>query len=240
MSYPTCSGISCSADCADRDPRLRKDDVLKAQSGRSMIEMLGVLAIIGVLSVGGIAGYSKAMTQYKINKTVDQISQVVGNVRTLFASQRNYLGFGCVNCSRSSSGAINKAHLVPDEMWNSSGNLENPFGGSVWLVAANKKRSGDNKAFAITLYDLPEEACMSLSTYDWGSGSSSGLMAISVNNGTTAMYDGYCHSSCAGSTSDGKAVACPNGGTVTVPMPVNVAATACQEGDGNEITLKFY
>ena len=29
--------------------------------GRSMIEMLGVLAIIAVLSVGGIAGYSKAM-----------------------------------------------------------------------------------------------------------------------------------------------------------------------------------
>ena len=28
------------------------------ESGRSMIEMLGVLAIIGVLSVGGIAGYS--------------------------------------------------------------------------------------------------------------------------------------------------------------------------------------
>ncbi|MBS6473139.1 MAG: hypothetical protein KH347_02690 [Acetobacter sp.] len=31
------------------------------ESGRSMIEMLGVLAIIGVLSVGGIAGYSQAM-----------------------------------------------------------------------------------------------------------------------------------------------------------------------------------
>jgi len=58
------------------------------QSGRSMIEMLGVLAIIGVLSVGGIAGYSKAMMQYKINKTVDQVSQIVGNVRTLFGSQK--------------------------------------------------------------------------------------------------------------------------------------------------------
>lgn len=34
------------------------------QSGRSMIEMLGVLAIIAVLSVGGIAGYSKAMQQW--------------------------------------------------------------------------------------------------------------------------------------------------------------------------------
>lgn len=39
------------------------------QNGRSMIEMLGVLAIIGVLSVGGIAGYSKAMMKFKINKT---------------------------------------------------------------------------------------------------------------------------------------------------------------------------
>lgn len=38
------------------------------QSGRSMIEMLGVLAIIGVLSVGGIAGYSKAMYKYKLTK----------------------------------------------------------------------------------------------------------------------------------------------------------------------------
>jgi len=40
---------------------------VKNQNGRSMIEMLGVLAIIGVLSVGGIAGYSKAMTKYRIN-----------------------------------------------------------------------------------------------------------------------------------------------------------------------------
>ena len=38
--------------------------------GRSMIEMLGVLAIIGVLSVGGIAGYSKAMEQFKVNKAI--------------------------------------------------------------------------------------------------------------------------------------------------------------------------
>lgn len=40
----------------------------KVQIGRSMTEMLGVLAIIGVLSVGSIAGYSKAMFKYKMNK----------------------------------------------------------------------------------------------------------------------------------------------------------------------------
>ncbi len=47
---------------------------LDASTGRSMVEMLGVLAIIGVLSVGAIAGYSKAMTKYKLNKQAEQIS----------------------------------------------------------------------------------------------------------------------------------------------------------------------
>ena len=32
-----------------------------SQLGRSMIEMLGVLAIIAVLSFGGIAGYSRGI-----------------------------------------------------------------------------------------------------------------------------------------------------------------------------------
>ena len=45
--------------------------------GRSMIEMLGVLAIIGVLSVGGIAGYSKAMEKFKVNKAISQYSMLI-------------------------------------------------------------------------------------------------------------------------------------------------------------------
>ena len=62
------------------------------QFGRSMIEMLGVLAIIGVLSVGGIAGYSKAMTKFKINKTIDEVATIVNNIRTLYANQK-YIDF---------------------------------------------------------------------------------------------------------------------------------------------------
>ena len=45
--------------------------------GRSMIEMLGVLAIVGVLSVGGIAGYSKAMQKFKLNKALDEYSFMI-------------------------------------------------------------------------------------------------------------------------------------------------------------------
>ena len=44
-----------------------------------MIEMLGVLAIVGVLSVSGIAGYSKAMEWYKLNKLRDAWTEVFYN-----------------------------------------------------------------------------------------------------------------------------------------------------------------
>ena len=50
------------------------------ESGRSMVEMLGVLAIIGILSVGAIAGYSKAMMKYKLNKQTEQIGSILDYV----------------------------------------------------------------------------------------------------------------------------------------------------------------
>ena len=49
------------------------------QSGRSMVEMLGVLAIIGVLSVGAIAGYSKAMMKYKLNQHAQAVNMLINN-----------------------------------------------------------------------------------------------------------------------------------------------------------------
>ncbi len=46
----------------------------QAQDGRSMVEMLGVLAIIGVLSIGGIAGYSWGMDKHVANQILNEIN----------------------------------------------------------------------------------------------------------------------------------------------------------------------
>ena len=43
--------------------------------GRSMVEMLGVLAIIGVLSIGGIAGYSMSMRKHRANQIADALNK---------------------------------------------------------------------------------------------------------------------------------------------------------------------
>ena len=149
------------------------------QSGRSMIEMLGVLAIIGVLSVGGIAGYSKAMMKYRINKTIEQITLIAGNVRAFWGPQKNYIGVHCngnekvdgtchasgcsgdsgVNAQGNPTTAYNgcpivkKAKIFPDEMITVTDgkimSITNPFGGGVGLYAADKSKDGDNQAFSI-------------------------------------------------------------------------------------------
>ncbi len=52
-------------------------------AGRAMVEMLGVLAIIGVLSVGAIAGYGKAMMKYKLNKHAEAVNMLINNVLSI-------------------------------------------------------------------------------------------------------------------------------------------------------------
>ncbi len=42
--------------------------------GRSMVEMLGVLAVVGVLSIGGIMGYTYAMDKYRANDIVNEVN----------------------------------------------------------------------------------------------------------------------------------------------------------------------
>ncbi|MBQ8671377.1 MAG: hypothetical protein IJ525_02525 [Alphaproteobacteria bacterium] len=177
----------------------------KNESGRSMIEMLGVLAIIGVLSVGGIAGYSKAMHRYRVNKAIEQITLIAGNVRSFFKG--NYKEATCLGNDCNSNGCfggsvisggpngcpiIKKAKIVPDEMLTLSDDgtkimgITNPFGYAVWLYPYHKAISGDNEAFSIHYYIRDNlQACIELLTHDW---STANIKAIFLYNFTSEIY----------------------------------------------------
>ena len=86
------------------------------ENGRSMVEMLGVLAIIGVLSVGAIAGYSKAMMKYKLNKQAEQLSTLI-NAGLRYAGQWN------LSESASLIPYLIKLNEVPKEMIKSQGRV---------------------------------------------------------------------------------------------------------------------
>ena len=142
------------------------------ESGRSMIEMLGVLAIIGVLSVGGIAGYSQAMSKFKVTKTTDQVQTMVTNIRTLFAGQRSYSGLSKDDGDYSTAYTMG---ILTDETWDKDNKkASNAYGGSILLGTPNS-----NHNFSITYNGLSQDACTRLTMADWGD-ASSGLVGLVV------------------------------------------------------------
>lgn len=167
------------------------------QKGRSMVEMLGVLAIIGVLSVGGISGYSKAMAKFKLTKAQDQISMLLMNIRTAFATSPSYDGL--------TNGTAVAFAIAPGDMYSgdigsitqgtSVHHLNNAFGGEAHVFACDKtpasngqmdtlacqgQTSGnEDQFFAIAMTDLGREACVSLLSSDWGT---DGLISVQVSN----------------------------------------------------------
>ena len=146
------------------------------QNGRSMVEMLGVLAIIGVLSVGGIAGYSKAMAKYKASRAMDQLSLLVANIRATFATMANYKDLDNVSARKYS--------IASRDMYGtSSGHLLNAFGGNLVLDSEPYPRPDglEDSGFKIEYHGLNEEACIQLATSDWGTG---GFDSIEVGTET--------------------------------------------------------
>lgn len=237
------------------------------EKGRSMIEMLGVLAIIGVLSVGGIAGYSKAMAKFKANKTIDLISHTVANTRILFGSQRDYGDLGVAWDTTVQSMAAN-AKLFPDENVRTSTtgtganattttSFENAYAGKVALYAGDRLGAGDNKAFVIVLTGIPQSACIDLATQDWSASSGSGFVAMTVVgadsldpsaaataeagrtgiSGTGKLLND-CASTAAGSSANSAgAIICARDGE---PMSTIVATQGCTGSNFNTMAFKFY
>jgi len=200
------------------------------QSGRSMVEMLGVLAIIGVLSAGGLAGYSKAMFKHKLNSTMDQITMLVTNIRTMYGTQGNYQGLDVAS-------AYNLG-IVPAIMVNveegedddpDTVTLTNPFKGDVEIGLINavsgatvqaSATDGTATGFTLAYKGLPAEACISLATADFGSGAGSGFIGVKANSATeTAKKVG---------ANEGKAYG------------MDAAITACQGNENSTVTWYFY
>ena len=53
---------------------ISKPNFTQNERGHSMVEILGVLAIIGVLSIGGIQGYRYAMEKHRANDIVNEVN----------------------------------------------------------------------------------------------------------------------------------------------------------------------
>lgn len=147
--------------------------------GRSMVEMLGVLAIIGVLSIGGIAGYTAAMTSHRVNKMADQIQTMVTQFRALYSNR--------TKITLLSPEQAYTAGILSDETWNGT-NTVNAFEGVINFgkgVIPGKK----TEYFSIEYTNIPIKACTSIVTMDWGADNSNGLWRITIEDQAFTLGD---------------------------------------------------
>jgi len=194
------------------------------EKGRSMIEMLGVLSIVGMLSIGALNGYAKATAKMKRDKLVYQVSEMVINIRSLYFQQADFEGISAKILVR--NGAIPHEMFDPKDRDNENVNLYHAFGGNVLIFPSKKDNTDRKMAFELYLKGLNHDACVAMATTDWGQDPASGFIAMYIGlNDINApqMQDIY-------STADNdeaQGIFTSGQHELAVPLPIPTAYSVC-------------
>ena len=119
---------------------------MRQESGRSMIEMLGVLAIMGLITVAAIGMISAAMRTQKRNVVNDEVIEMVTGVRQLlgeyddFSNIDNSAIFGAIGFSN-----------------------KNPYGG-IYTISVDPSNS---RQFIVSIGGLSQSDCKFFATKAW-------------------------------------------------------------------------
>lgn len=174
------------------------------QIGRSMVEMLGVLAVVAVLTVSAIAGYSKVLYKFRTDRAMEDLSALAADIGAKFSHIGTYTGltskvaynvglFGpdmtktcnsesdVANISTSSSEETSGNEKVVVSTVNSIGTtcVISILNGSSIAVSANS----DGKSFVIAVDKIFRNSCATFASQDWGNGSGFNSLTITPESG---------------------------------------------------------
>lgn len=112
---------------------------MKFESGRSLIEVIGVLAVSAIMTAGAIGMYNSVHTRQQRTIAMDTIKQIATDTKTLLGMRESYEGLSIDYLIK--AGALQ--------------NNKSPIGGDNWSVSAGI----DKKSFSINLVDLTNGEC---------------------------------------------------------------------------------
>ena len=119
---------------------------MKHESGRSMIEMIGVLAIMGIITAGAFVLISTAINTQKRSRVTDDVTAIVSGVRSLLGE---YDDFSNIDNS-TIFGAISMSN-------------KNPYGGTYELSVD----PSNYRQFIVKVKGLSKTDCEGLVTKAW-------------------------------------------------------------------------
>ena len=139
---------------------------MRQESGRSMIEMLGVLAIMGVITVGAIGLISTAMRTQKRSTVNDEVIEIVTGVRQLLGEYDDYSNID----NTTIFGAIGISN-------------KNPYGGAYTLSVD----PANSRQFIVGIGGLSKSDCEYLKTKAW-----SDSVGYQMSDGKSSGATGDC------------------------------------------------
>ena len=108
-----------------------------AQTGRTILEMLAVLALVGVLSIGGLLGYRLVMIRYKANETIHDVMLRATNVPMVWNDYANLYDYKYIF-----------PELIPNDV--------NPVG---YAVETWAEPIDSDFVYRVEVKDMPYEVC---------------------------------------------------------------------------------
>lgn len=162
------------------------------ESGRSMIEMLGVLAIIGILTVGGLSIMGRSRELHDIGQLISETSRIAMTAKKLACDYESEYG--------SYTMYLYKQEAVSDELEYENGKFIGPMDAEITVT-------GDLHKYKVNVANLTSDACIQLAGNDWGSKGTNGFLNVCVGG------------SCSGGSRMDVATAgsaCSDGATVSI------------------------
>lgn len=120
------------------------------ESGRSMVEMLGVLCIVGVLTIGAASVVQFGMRSYQATNLYSRIENAASDVSDRYSWRRTYPDKLTQDLATTLGGTYDDGKIK----------VETPLG--TMVVAAE-----DANGFTITVNGVPKSPCQQLQSMKW-------------------------------------------------------------------------
>lgn len=120
------------------------------QKGFTLVEMVMVIAVMGVLVIGAVVIFKKSMVKQNVNDEISTITEITSAVQKHYYSKAVYTGL--------TNTIATSFKLVPDSMIGGVGTINNRWSGTVTLAPATVNTTDDAFTFTTTL--VPTDACL--------------------------------------------------------------------------------
>lgn len=155
-----------------------------SENGSSLVEVIGVLAILAVISTAMMGGITLVAGRIKITQAHQQVTRLVKDMRNEFAAYTPKLTADNSAEKLFKAGIYKSSEVLYADTKYTGVNVY----GQNMVIVTDEDATG-NPYFSLTYEQIPPKVCADLLQADWGLDPSSGLKSISVKGTATVKFE---------------------------------------------------